>query len=134
MPEGFELRDALEVLGPARRALEVNQHGQVDEPALEPQKLPHVGVRLQGVVRASPCGLAENIQIAGRRGEREVQAALDCLDVERERQPGRRTPKIRPERRERVGKTPDVVGGSPIDDVQIDRQMGGAMSGGRSRR
>lgn len=85
----------------------------------------------QHLVGTAAGGLAEQVEIAHRRHEREVQALTNRVRVEPERQAGRRTSKIRAERLQCSYETADVVGGPALDDVEIDGDVRRAVRGRR---
>src|SRR5262245_5696613 len=79
--ERFQLGDRFEVLGPSRRALDLDQRLEAEAAAVDSVDLPGHTVGEQLRVRASADDLAKHVHIPDVRGQREVQPALDGLRV-----------------------------------------------------
>jgi hypothetical protein len=77
--------DCLEVSGVAGSPLDKNQPVQVKTPYVTAEQLRVRRMRLQLLEPSATGKLAEQIKISERRGQGEVQTALDRIDVQEER-------------------------------------------------
>lgn len=80
--------------------------------------------RQQLFVGPSARYVAEQVDVAGRSREREVQTAANGGRVQDEWKAGRSAPKVWRDTPERSDQTGDVLVGTPIYDIHVERGTG----------
>src|SRR3569623_703904 len=125
--QGFQLRDRLEVLRPACGSFGANERLQPKDQDLPPEDWQLDGMGNNLLVGPTAGHLSEQIDVpdGGRQGE--VQASADGSRIESKGKTGRRSSRIRDLGCEGRREPVDVVGGTPIEEVDVLGQARGSM-------
>ena len=83
-PEGLELGDRFEILGPARGALHLDELVEFEAAAAHAEHLELAAVWQQGLVASAARDLTEHVQLAPGRSKGEVQPAPHGVEIEAE--------------------------------------------------
>ncbi len=89
LENGLELRDGFQILRPAGGAFDPDEPFETEAAALDAKDLDRHAVGQEIFVRAAARDLAEEIEVADVRCQREVEPALDGRGIPAEGEPGR---------------------------------------------
>ena len=115
----FQLRERIQIAGAADGSLGRDQLAERQAPDRDPEHRHHDRLRKKRVIRASAGELAQQVERAQTRDQREVVTSLQGRQVEPERKTRRGSAKIRIERRNDGDQGGKILRRWVVKDIEI---------------
>lgn len=130
LEERLELRKRFAILGPSRGPLQGDENREGHYPAAPLLQIDRLRVRDERLESAATRHLAEQVQVAERGGQREVQSAMNRRLVQHERKSRRCASQVRLVVRQGAHEPGHVLRAAGVDDVEVKGRPEGAVNVG----